>query len=72
MDTEEIFLEPSACAGFAGVSAMAAQEEFQKYVKEHGLEPVMENAVQIVWATGGSWCRKRCAGSIWKRHGSCH
>ena len=54
MDTEEIFLEPSACAGFAGVSAMAAQEEFQKYVKEHGLEPVMENAVQIVWATGGS------------------
>lgn len=54
MDTEEIFLEPSACAGFAGVSAMAAQEEFQKYVKEHGLEPVMGNAVQIVWATGGS------------------
>ena len=54
MDTEGIFLEPSACAGFACAAAMAGQAEFQKYVKEHGLEKVMKNSVQIVWATGGS------------------
>ena len=54
MDTEEIFLEPSACAGFEGVKALSENEVFQTYIKENGLEPVMKDAAQIVWATGGS------------------
>lgn len=48
IEMEKIFIEPSACAGFGcAVRCMeAAQAE--------KLENVMENAVHIVWATGGS------------------
>lgn len=54
LSTEDIFLEPSACAAFEGPVKLLACEETKEYIKQNGLENVMETAVQIAWATGGS------------------
>lgn len=46
--TEGIFIEPSACAAFEGaVHCMEA-------MCEDGIESVKENAVHVVWSTGGN------------------
>ena len=49
-DSEGIFLEPSACAGFCG--AVRLPREGQAYLAKQGLD--LSQAVQIVWATGGA------------------
>ncbi len=54
LDTEEIFIEPSACAAFEGPVKLMAYEETKEYIKKNGLEEVMGNAAHIAWATGGS------------------
>lgn len=45
-NTEDIFIEPSACAGFAGL----------KYIAEGAADVPApdDNSVHIVWATGGN------------------
>lgn len=53
LDTEDIFLEPSACAAFEGPIKLMQYEETQAYIRDHGLEDKMEDAVHIAWATGG-------------------
>lgn len=50
-DSENIFIEPSACAGFPGVMRLMDQKE---YLREKGLEDKLSQATHIVWATGGS------------------
>ena len=53
--TENIKIEPSACAGFEGVRKLLQYEETKKYCSENGLsKKALENSIQIVWATGGS------------------
>lgn len=52
-EKENIFLEPSACAGFFGVERLNQSSAGKSYIKENGLEEYMENATHIVWATGG-------------------
>lgn len=52
-DTENIYLEPSACAGFLG-PVFINNEQGQSYVEEHNLQDKMHNSTHIVWATGGS------------------
>ncbi|MDY3818250.1 MAG: D-serine ammonia-lyase [Lachnospiraceae bacterium] len=54
METERIFLEPSACAAFHGPAVIGKQEKIQEYLKLNGLENKMKDATHIVWATGGS------------------
>ena len=54
LDTEDIFLEPSACAAFQGVMQGNGSEVFRKYLEKNNLTDFMQNAVHIVWATGGS------------------
>lgn len=54
LDTEGIFLEPSACAAFQGVVRMSGSEEMRRYLEDHELAGRMEDAVHIAWATGGS------------------
>lgn len=54
LDTEKIFLEPSACAAFEGPVKLLAYDETREYIRKNGLEKAMENAVHIAWATGGS------------------
>lgn len=49
---ETIFVEPSACAGFAGLAAVMSDTDYHARL---GLtEAVLANANHIVWATGGS------------------
>lgn len=54
LETEIIFLEPSACAGFRGPVCISNDVEAKKYLETNGLINKMKNAVHIVWATGGS------------------
>ncbi|MBC5745517.1 D-serine ammonia-lyase [Lachnospiraceae bacterium MD308] len=54
LDTEGIFLEPSACAAFEGPARLLSYKETKDYIKENGLAEKMGAAVHIAWATGGS------------------
>lgn len=51
METEDIFIEPSACAAFA---AFPHPEVLREYCRERGLADRMERITHIAWATGGS------------------
>lgn len=53
-DTENIFIEPSAAAGFTGPSWLMSSPEGRKYLESMNLLSKMDNAAHIVWATGGS------------------
>jgi len=54
LETENIFLEPSACAAFQGPVRLMCSPETLEYLKANGLSAQMENAAHIAWATGGS------------------
>lgn len=54
VNTEDIFLEPSACASFWGPVQLMRSEEMKQYIKKMGLEDKMAQSVHIPWATGGS------------------
>ena len=54
LETEDIFLEPSACAAFQGPIRLNQEEKVKEYLKEQGLIEKMGNATHIAWATGGS------------------
>ena len=54
LDTEGIFLEPSACAAFQGPVCLEKSEEIKAYLKAQGLLSQMRKATHIAWATGGS------------------
>ncbi|MBP1926077.1 D-serine dehydratase [Sedimentibacter acidaminivorans] len=53
-ETENIKIEPSACASFQGLAMLYSSEEGQKYIKKNGLQDKMNNSTHIAWATGGS------------------
>lgn len=54
LQTEDVFLEPSACAAFQGPVRLMQEEACRAYLEEHHLTGRMENATHIAWATGGS------------------
>lgn len=54
LDTEDIFLEPSACAAFQGPARLFSSEEGRAYLQNAHLTEKMEQAAHIAWATGGS------------------
>ncbi|QGG51054.1 D-serine ammonia-lyase [Lysinibacillus pakistanensis] len=56
MDSEGIFLEPSAHAGMFG--PIQLMKNGQNYLEKHHLTNKMEQATHIVWATGGSMVPK--------------
>lgn len=51
--SENIFLEPSACAAIEGTMQFMEHPRMRNYIRDHGLEPVLDGAVHILWATGG-------------------
>lgn len=53
LETENIFIEPSACAAFAGLRYFS-QPAMQKYLEQHNLTQRMPHAIHIAWATGGA------------------
>lgn len=53
-EQEHIFLEPSACAGFQGLTQIENPDSIcRKYLETNHLTAKMFNATHIVWATGG-------------------
>lgn len=50
-DTEDILIEPSACASFTGPQLV---QKAEAYLREKGLADKLENASHILWATGGN------------------
>ncbi len=50
-DTEDIFIEPSACASFTGPGHVLSAEG---YLIKNNLKDKLRNATHILWATGGS------------------
>ena len=50
-ETERLFVEPSACAGFAGAVELSRMTD---YLESSGLGTHWENAAHIVWATVGA------------------
>ena len=53
LETENIFIEPSSCAAFAGLR-YSSQPAMQKYLEQHNLTQRMPHAIHIAWATGGA------------------
>ncbi|MFS0603822.1 D-serine ammonia-lyase [Peribacillus frigoritolerans] len=58
IDTENIFLEPSALAGFYGPIQLLSQSDGGNYLKENNIQGKLKNASHIIWATGGSMVPK--------------
>ena len=55
MNTEDVFIEPSACAAFTGPVGLLRYEAGGAYLASHGLdENTLAAATQVCWATGGS------------------
>ncbi len=52
--TENIKIEPSACAGFFGVTNLFKDEKMIEYCNKQNVTQYLSNATVIVWATGGS------------------
>jgi len=53
-ETENIKIEPSACAAFQGPVMLESTKEGRTYIMENGLNDKMHNSIHIAWATGGS------------------
>lgn len=54
LKSEDIFLEPSACASFQGPVKLNTAAETKQYIADQDLEDKMGQATHIAWATGGS------------------
>lgn len=54
LESEELFLEPSACAAFQGPVKLMNCDAIKAYLEENGLSDKLEQASHIAWATGGS------------------
>lgn len=52
--TENLFLEPSACAAFQGIVSLTGTDAGKRYLAQHGLADRLEQATHIAWATGGA------------------
>lgn len=57
-DSEGIFLEPSAVAGFIGPIGLYSYSNGKDYLKHNHLEQKMRNATHVLWATGGGMVPK--------------
>ena len=53
VNTENIFLEPSACASFWGPIQLMKDPATKAYIEKMGLTTKIANAVHVPWATGG-------------------
>ena len=55
LESENIFLEPSACAAFQGPAELLRQQEGRDYAARQGLTAErLANSTHIAWATGGA------------------
>lgn len=66
-DSEEIFLEPSAVAGFIGPVQISASLNGKNYLRDHQLEEKMDHATHILWATGGGMVPQEVMDEFYRR-----
>ncbi|HJV49909.1 MAG TPA: D-serine ammonia-lyase [Noviherbaspirillum sp.] len=52
-ESEGIRIEPSAAAGFAGPRMLLETAAGRQYLEDNGLQPVLGQAVHLLWTTGG-------------------
>lgn len=67
IDSENIYLEPSALAGIPGLIDLFKTEAGQKYIENNNLKDKMKNASHIAWATGGSMVPKDVMEAYYKK-----
>ena len=67
IDSESIYLEPSACAGIIGATKLLKNDSGINYLKIHNLLYKMANATHIAWATGGSLVPKEVMDSYYEK-----
>jgi D-serine dehydratase len=54
-NSEDIQIEPSACAAFEGPAKLYEYKASRDYLEKHNLDKsVMENSIHVAWATGGN------------------
>ncbi len=53
LESEDIFIEPSACAAFQGPVKIMTDNNSIDYLKKEDLMSKMDNSIHIAWATGG-------------------
>lgn len=53
VDSQKIYLEPSALAGIAGVGKIFTTREGKTYLRDNDLIKKQDNITHIAWATGG-------------------
>ncbi|HEY3423920.1 MAG TPA: D-serine ammonia-lyase [Negativicutes bacterium] len=70
-DSEGIFLEPSAVAGFTGPVQLFASSNGKYYLQQQHLEQKMRNATHILWATGGGMVPKEVMDDFYRKGSSC-
>ncbi len=59
LEKEQIFMEPSACAGFLGLEQLQKPDSgWKDYLEAEGLTDQMAQAVHVVWGTGGGLMEK--------------
>lgn len=66
-DSEKLYLEPSALAGFAGPAQLNSNPPGRFYLEKHNLADKVQNATHIVWATGGSMVPKEVMQSFYAK-----
>ena len=54
LETQGLFIEPSACAAIQGPLLLLQRPETRAHLKALGLDTKLDQATHILWATGGS------------------
>lgn len=67
IDSENIYLEPSALAGIPGSIELFKDEAGQRYIENNNLKDKMKNSSHIAWATGGSMVPKDVMEAYYKK-----
>ncbi|MGL5256572.1 MAG: D-serine ammonia-lyase [Proteocatella sp.] len=66
VDSQKIYLEPSALAGVAGVGKLFTTREGKAYLRDNDLIKKQDNITHIAWATGGGMVPKNIMDEYYK------
>lgn len=66
--SEDLFIEPSACAAFEGPAGLFGHAQGRAYLKARGLEGQMAGSTHIAWATGGRLVPQAIREQYYKTH----
>jgi D-serine dehydratase len=66
-DTEDLYLEPSALAGFPGPFKLMSSKMGQDFLQSRGLNGKSVKLVHLIWATGGGMVPKEIMDSFYRK-----